>query len=519
MTIVPLAGYLFCGAVLGYLVVASVHLAVRSVATMRHLSAAADVKPGTRTGAPVTSDGDPPRFVVLLPMLREEGGLEDACRQFLDQPYPVEVVVAVTAREEQQRDAAHAALRAAVRDRRPDLVGEPDLVRAMPAAQRASLRTLVEAGETAAALDLLDRNLRPTTAERARDLLPRLTALGTATFRIVEAPATSVGKVGQMNAALADVIRRSDGGGAYVAVYDADSRPDPAALSTVAAELRRRRVGGVPPPEVFQQVSCYCRNIAGLRGWQGALGVADALAQTRWALGFEYPLYARYSRAVRGGRRRPLAYCVGHGCLVSLEWLRHIGGFPTVSPNDDLALGYLASTVGAEIAPVPALDFCDVAPDPLVSIRQSRFWYLGSARFHNDLRHFRDLPAATRDPLQRLAFAFGGHGRNLAWGWRAAGWLAALGTAVALGSVPLVVALVAAHVGYVQLGFVQTVWQLRRLPAARLRTGAAGLPTRMLLAAGVLASVVFVLRSVGPLTGGLAVLARRVGRTEWKVER
>ncbi|MFY1638116.1 hypothetical protein ACN27F_33355 [Solwaraspora sp. WMMB335] len=517
MTVAIIVGYVFCGVVLGYFTLTSIQLAVRSSATTRRLTTMAPA--GDRPSDADVDHDDEPRFVVLLPMLREDSGLEEACQQFLDQPFPVEVIVAVTAREERERDTAHAALRAAVGSGDFDDIREADLVRALPADERGRLRALAAARDATGALDLLDRQRRATTAERARELLPKLTALGPAVFRLVEAPATSVGKVGQMNAGLAEVAAGRDDRWTYVAVYDADSRPDPGVLAVVAAELRRRRAGGVPPPAVFQQVSCYCRNVGELRGWRGALSIADALAQTRWALGFEYPLYTRYSRAVRRRRRRPLVYCVGHGCIVSLAWLRGIGGFPTVSPNDDLALGYLASTVGAEIAPVPALDFCDVAPDPLVSIRQSRFWYLGSARFHRDLREFRKLPHATRDPLQRGMLVLGGHGRNLAWGWRAAGWLAALGTAVAIGSAPLAVALLAGHLGYVQFGFVQTVRQLRRIPAARSRTGVAALPNRMLLAATALASVVFVLRSVGPLTGSLTTLARRVGRTEWKVER
>jgi hypothetical protein len=512
-----IVAYTLCLPVIAYLGLASVQLAVRSARTTGRLVAAT-----TSATTSVAPSPDGPRFVVILPMLREDGVVEAACRQFLGLAHPIEVVVAVTAREERERDEAHAALVTACTRGRPDDIADPLVLRALDAAYRDDFRTAVAAGNFGGGLDLLERHRRGTTAETARQLFPRVAADGTVCFRLVVAPEGSTGKVGQLNAAL-----RSLGTGdaphpdeaTYVAVYDADSRPDLSVLDAVAVEAASRRRQGLALPAVFQQVSCYCLNLRALSGWRGALSLADALAQTRWALGFEFALYDRFSRAVRGDRRRPLAYCVGHGCLVSLRWLREIGGFPTVSPNDDLAMGYLASTLGAEIAPVAALDFCDVAPDPLVSVRQSRFWYLGSARFHRDLRYFRTLPGATRDRVQHWLFAVNGHGRNLAWAWRGVAWMAALVLAIAVGSPVLIGAAMVVHVCYAQVGFAQTVYQLRRLPAARSRVGITDLPVRLLVTAGLFASAVFVLRGIGPLIGSLQLLVRRTRGGEWKVER
>lgn len=443
---------LFGSAVAGYLAVSAVRLSLGTRATVAEL-----------TGRPAPPPPDParvPRIVVLLPMLREQAGVRDACRRFAaavaDRPN-VEIVL-ITSRSEQRR---------------------------------------------------------PTTAEVAAPVLAELdAAAGRPLFRHVDAPGSAGTKVAKLNLAVAG-IAPDPGRETYVGVYDADSDPDPRVLDWVEAETARP---GRRPPAVYQQVSCYCRNLATLSGGRGVLALADALAQTRWALGFEYPLYARYSRAVRAGTLRPLAYCVGHGCFVSLSFLDRIGGFPTRSATDDLALGYVASALGAEIAPVPALDYCEVAPDPVRSVRQSRFWFSGSARFWRDLRHAQRDLGARPTPAQRVALHLDGAGRNAAWAGRGPAWVLALALAAGHRRTGVAGALVAAHLLYVQAGYLQSLRALRALPAAAAHTDLARLPRWRLVAGAGAASAVFVLRSLGPFLGALDGSHRRRTRT-WKAER
>jgi hypothetical protein len=214
---------------------------------------------------------------------------------------------------------------------------------------------------------------------------------------------------------------------------------------------------------------------------------------------------------------------VGHGCFAALDFLDGIGGFPSVSATDDLALGYIASALGAEIAPLPALDYCEVAPDVISSALQSRFWFAGSARFWRDLRHARQSFQPSVSTAQWVWLHVSGFGRNVAWAGRGPAWLAALALALGTRQPRLAGLLVAAHIGYVQGGYLQTVRALRRLPGAAEHTALAGLSGPRVAAGCVAASAAFLLRSVGPFASATAALVRwlphRTSKRDWKHER
>lgn len=449
-------------AVAAYLILSGARLSLGCERTLRRLRAAP---------APDRPPNADVQIVLLLPMLREQTIVERALRQFVPvmrAGVTLDVVVACTRREAEERE-------------RLGLDREGG--------------TCAVATRVCAALNV---------------------EVGREAFFVVEAPAEARGRAGQMNAAFTwwTSRRPADTRDVYVGVYDADSTPDPAVFPALLHIVGDRRRTGAASPAILQQVSCYCQNIDELSGIAGAVSVADALAQTRWALGFELPLYERYARSVRERTLRRLVYCVGHGCFVSQATLQRIGGFPTCSPNDDLALGYLASLAGLEVVPLPVLDYCDVAPHPLATIRQSRFWYLGSARFHRDLAYFGNRFALRPALVQRLWLHADGRLRNFFWAWRGALWLAALAFAVATRAWPLTFALVAAHLTYVQLGLVHTVFTLHRLPGAP-RVPAERLAWSRLSLAAAAASAAFMLRGVGPLTASL-----NIGTTaEWKQER
>ncbi|MFG3225336.1 hypothetical protein ACGF07_11240 [Kitasatospora sp. NPDC048194] len=518
MDLLPVLSYTIGIPAAGYFALAAARLHVGSARTVAALRRAGTQPPPPASGTP------PVRFAVLMPMLREDRVVDRACAHLagaIRAGVPLEVVIAVSEREEHERSRAVEALRRAAGQRRSEGLDEA-LTRAVRPEAHPRVRAALATGDEAALGRILAAEPRPTTAEAAAEVADRLNAeLGRTAFRLVTAPASAGGKVGQLNAALRawSDRRGADRSTVYVGVYDADSQPDLAVFDRMSGQVAVRGAQGAAAPEIFQQVSCYCRNLGDMRGLRAALALPDALAQTRWALGFEYELYRRYSARARRGTLRPLAYCIGHGCFVSADFLERIGGFPTLSPNDDLALGYQASLLGAEIAPVPALDYCDVAPDSLSTIRQSRFWFHGSARFDTDLRAFRAELGVRPGRLQWWALLAAGHGRNLAWAWRAALWTVAALLAAVAGQPALLAVLLALHLWYVQGGYLQTLRQLRRLPGGADRSGVGRLPLRLLAAGAVAASAAFVIRSLGPLTGSLQLLARRRPTRPWKVER
>jgi hypothetical protein len=214
-----------------------------------------------------------------------------------------------------------------------------------------------------------------------------------------------------------------------------------------------------------------------------------------------------------------LAYCIGHGCFVKLDHLGRVGGFPTISPTDDLALGYQATVLGAEICPIPMLDYCEVAPNPMMSMKQSRFWFLGSARFWRDLRHARQVFHPEVSQAQWLALHVSGVARNAAWAGRGLVWLVALALALATRQQRMAWALVLAHVLYVQGGYVMTLYALRRLPGAPEHTELLAVRPGTVVVGGLASSGSFVLRSLGPFSGSMEFRRAKASNSGWKHER
>lgn len=494
----------------GFLLYRAVELAVggaRTVATLRRAA-------GERRS------GDPhqqatPTYVLLLPMLREDRRVAAACRHLLPVVRAgrrVNVVVVTGAGEAAERDASHRSL--------VDLDLDHDgwhgtAARAVTADALPALRDAALAGDRPTVRRLLTDHRRPTTGEVADPLIDELNReAGWTGFHHICLDDDGGTKVAKLNRALARWTGpRPD----FIGVYDADSLPDLAVFDHLDADVADRRRHGVALPEVYQQVSCYCANLRSLDGRGSLLSLADAIAQTAWALGFEYPLYRRYAAAVAGGRTRPLVYCVGHGCFVAPDFLDRIGGFPSVSVTDDLALGFIASVLGAQVAPVPALDYCDVAPSPVESIRQAGYWFSGSVRFGGVMRWARDRFPPPPGRWQWAALHGAGALRLTAWAGQGVAWIAAVALAAATGQWFLVGALVAAHVAYVQGAYLQTVWALYRLPGARAATGLDAVPPWRWAAGSVAASANFVLRSLGPLAATFASGGRAL--PTWKQER
>lgn len=264
-----------------------------------------------------------------------------------------------------------------------------------------------------------DEEYRDTSKETTYEIAKRIIMSINASdkFELIKAPKESKGKVGQLNYAYTKYIKDKSING-YIGVYDIDSRPNKDVFNTIESIIKDRIHRNSNIPEIFQQVSSYCNGIEKMKGIKGALSIADAFSQTRWALGFEYPLYKIYSKNVLKNKIRPLVYCIGHGCFVNIEYLKKIGGFPTINVNDDLSLGYLTSTIGGEICPIPVLDYCEISSEVGVSIKQYKFWFSGSSRYYNDIKYYIEKFKIKMKSAQKKLFCIQGGVRNFLWAWR-----------------------------------------------------------------------------------------------------
>jgi hypothetical protein len=167
----------------------------------------------------------------------------------------------------------------------------------------------------------------------------------------------------------------------WVAVYNADSRPDPATLDSVA---RLAEALPASPPRIVQQSAVFTTNLhafpPGIRG--SVLGGA-ALLQSRWTLAREIPRLRRQARQTRKGRVRwpHLAHCVGHGLFVRGDEFLTRGGLPAETMNEDLAFGYLACARGMPIDPLPLLEHGESPATLAGLVRQARQWFWSYAEY------------------------------------------------------------------------------------------------------------------------------------------
>lgn len=325
----------------------------------------------------------------------------------------------------------------------------------------------------------------------------------------IKAPSSAAGKVGQMNFGLEWIcsnLRVPE----YIGIFDADSRPDPNVLRVLHSFLQNRTEQCRKAPEIIQQVSSYFGKAECLKGGSGVLAICDALFQTKWAIGFEYPLFRCYSRSVQKSKLRPLAYCIGHGCFVRSDYLQMIGGFPTYNKNDDLSLGYLTSVFGAEICPLPSLDVCEISPIQKMTVKQYRNWYSGSARYWKDICHYEQEFSANLSVMQKCVFFIQGGIRNVLWAWRGTLWLLLLVVGLLSGRTFFQLAGLLALVLYVWLPLTITAHTLYREEAISVKKS-------FLCAAIVFSPISFLIRSIGPCLASLSIGARK--SEQYKAER
>ena len=237
-------------------------------------------------------------------------------------------------------------------------------------------------------------------------------------IQLIEAPANCKGKVGQLNYALSflhetNSIQTID----YIGIYDVDSRPSYGTTTILHHMIDSYLESLKELPYVFQQISLYNHNLYRF-GIKNIFNIDDAVLQSQWSIGFEYPLLTIYKKARDTNRILPLVYCIGHGCFISASFLKQIGGVPTINKNDDLSLGYLLSTMRGNIVPLPSIDSCEIAPTVYESIKQYQNWAKGSFRFWRDIQTYIKNHNLNITPVQKTWFWIEGTARNCLWAYR-----------------------------------------------------------------------------------------------------
>lgn len=312
---------------------------------------------------------------------------------------------------------------------------------------------------------------------------------------VIKCPAELIGKPQKVNYGIQCILNHADPTKKqYFCIYDADSRPSIDVIDTVVCCMKNTRTYA----DIYQQVSSYCNNLNSIKGLGKLYSIADAVAQTHWALGFEYSLYREYSLCSEKGFLTPPFYLIGHGCFLSLDYYHRIGKIPEINHCDDAALGFLSGLMRAKLQILPVLDTCDVAPTSFSSIMQSRSWYKGSAQYRDNLIYFMKQYNISVSKIQLLYWVFREALRNFFWGWRAPLLLLALLLGLILHSSYVPLGVLMAVLMFVELPYFSTITVLKKLQGTDF-----SLKLIEIIAGSVMALIVFCGRCIGPFIGSL----------------
>jgi hypothetical protein len=183
---------------------------------------------------------------------------------------------------------------------------------------------------------------------------------------------------------------------AFLACYDADSRPPRDSLTHFAAAIAAN-----PGADVFHQSSRFelrpGRYSAArrLRGLGAAVCDAGALRANRFVLGFEIPRLLNGSDQVSAMKRAlcsgVYAHVTGHGLCVRLSLLEKLP-FPVSSPLEDMHYSFILGSRAQPMVPVPSLDTAEVPGSVTAQVLQAARWFFGPARFARYLKDPATLP-------------------------------------------------------------------------------------------------------------------------------
>lgn len=348
---------------------------VNAVSSLRWLRAAAEDR----------QEGQDIRFVLVVPLLREQAAIGDLAKTLaaLAGTHPGTRVAIVTTEAEyaaRERDAQRAtglasAMAAGARTGR--IVSQ--FLGLLPVTDLMALAGAARGQDRARCAELVDAALaacRPTpelVAELAASCEP---------LAHYHCPGRDSGMVQQLNYAIRAEIGRSRAAGdnlerLFLAVYNADSRPHPGTLRAAAALVARQGNAAGGPVRLIQQSAVFTANIGSLGGGpQGVILAGAGWLQSRWTLSREVPRLRRQAAAARAGRALiPLAHCVGHGLMIRADLFEELGGLPESTVNEDLALGYLACAAGIPIDPLPLLEEADTPVTVGSWAGQARQWF------------------------------------------------------------------------------------------------------------------------------------------------
>jgi cellulose synthase/poly-beta-1,6-N-acetylglucosamine synthase-like glycosyltransferase len=344
------------------------------------------------------------KLVIFLPLLREQANVAELLRAICRLEFPPDRILVVpitTEREEGEIRDRKALAQALVEDisRGASSLSQLWNYSRWFAARRLRLWALMDT--ESAARDIMRTIAAPST----REILERLLEQEYFYFPVlhVHYPHIQGNKASQMNYALEVITREGvieDPPRTYVGVYDADSRPHPMSLLSLALHAEE----DLAP--AFQQFSIYLAGAQSL----GAVMRNEAWLQTARSIAVEYPRQLRVNKDLETGiaTGKTFTYCIGHGEFLRADWLVD-ARFPEKPLVDDIPTGFMLSLARQRIVPLPFFDICTVPNSVFEFWRQTQTWFRSQLDYSGPVaranHYFGEVPLfrCLRGGLEQLA--------------------------------------------------------------------------------------------------------------------
>ncbi|GAB4144143.1 MAG: hypothetical protein OHK0017_02350 [Patescibacteria group bacterium] len=376
-------------------------------------------------------ESEKPEFIILLPMLREQRTIKATVHYFAQLKYPLnkyKIIVVTTEKENREKEEQRyklTQLATSIYKKENKIfilekfAGLFNLSKLENLYDELSDLTNITQIENKL---VQEYNKYPTTHQLALQYKNEINEkLGINLVEVLHFP----NSYGKMSDQLNFAINKLEGSGeSFVAIFNADSRPDPETLNLVNYQINQYGKQYKCKVNIIQQSSIYTLNIENFKNnFRGAFLRAAAIYQTYWSLAFEIPRFRKQSVSAilaRSTNKKieklaltKLSHCVGHGLFIRLKMLRQ-NKLPTETVNEDLPFGFLQSYMHEPIFPLCLLENSE-SPETIHShFNQKKVWfwsYLEYVKVAKSIYSKIENP----DKLRLVWLTFQGVARGLVW--------------------------------------------------------------------------------------------------------
>jgi len=333
-----------------------------------------------------------PKFLIFLPMLREQRVIKETLNYFSNLDYPKDsykIIVITTEKENFQKLSNQ--------HRLYDLANDLSLNRPLTIIKEKHLGLFssdwlellhakysdIDVAEVAEKLKTDYQNY-PTTLDIAKEYSQIINLkFDTDLIKIIHYPETTGLIAHQINYTTQKLSESDEFSGYYCAIYNADSRPNPNSLKYVADQMQKfKEINGFEA-NIVQQSSIFTLNYNTFpKNIIGYFLRTSALLQTKWTLIHELDRFRTQSSFVLRPiknifdtiRYSKISHCVMHGLFLKLSFLRK-NKIPTDVVSEDLLYGFEQCCKGEPILPIPLLENSE-SPETFTQLHnQKRFWF------------------------------------------------------------------------------------------------------------------------------------------------